>query len=310
MQRDIEERVRLIRLASWLSIVSNGVLALLKFGGGWYGSSTAVLGDGIDSLGDALFAVVALVTARLLLRPPDALHPWGYGRAEAITTKVLSMFMLFGGLQLLLYIFQNQEIQMPGLLPLYVSGISIPVKWFLAFYKGRLGRRIHSTMLLADSRNMLNDCILSGSVLLGLSLTLWTGVAVFERVLGAGVALWILYSGARIFFESSRELMDRNEDTELYHLVFEAVATVPVLSKPHRVRIRKINHLYEVILDVLAPASLSLNDAHVYVEEMESAIRDRIPEIFDIVVHLEPHDIDQDHSKDEGFGLSPEVLEL
>ena len=319
-RQQLEWRAAAIRRVSLISIGGNGSLALLKILSGLLGSSLALVGDGIDSIADTTFAIIGLFTAKLLLQPPDAIHPWGYGRVEAIATKVMSMLMIFGSLQLLLRAgralgqdfgwITGTSSGLPGVITLYASGISVPGKLLLAWYKFRLGKHIKSKMVLADARNMFNDSILSVSVLLGLGLTLWTELPVLEHLLGLGVALWVLYSGVGIFFESSRELMDRSEDTGLYHLVFEAVASIPELSRPHRLRIRKISNLYEIILDVLAPSRLRLDEAHVLVERAEAAIRERIPEIFDIVVHLEPQDIAAEHQEDEGFGISPEVLEI
>lgn len=314
---DTAKRTRLIRFVYIISILVNGGLALAKILAGVFGSSMALLGDGIDSLGDAAFASMGLYTAKLLLQPPDPMHPWGYGRIEAIATKVLGMIMIFAGGQLAITAawsiwenWQTHHYRAPQIITLYVSGISVPVKLALAGMKYRSGKRINSKMLIADARNMLNDSVLSASVLVGLSLTILSNMPVLERFLSVAIGLWILYGGGTTFFESSRELMDRNENIELYRHVFEAVTTVPTFSKPHRVRIRKINNLYEIILDVLAPPWLRLDEAHILVEQAEHAIRQHIPEIFDIVIHLEPQDIATDHSADEGFGMSPEILDM
>ena len=311
-----------IRYLSLISISSNGMLALLKMLAGLHGNSLTLIGDGLDSIADTISGVIALFTAKLLLQPPDAKHPWGYGRAEAIATKVMSMLMIFGALQLLLAAgkqldsdfgwFSDRTIhqELPSLIALYISAISVPIKLLLAFFQYRIGKKIDSKMLAVDARNMFNDSILSISVLLGLVLTLWIQSPVLEHLFGLGVALWVLYSGVQIFLESSRDLMDGCEGMGLYHLVFEAVSDVKELREPHRLRIRKIGNLYEVIFDVMAPASLRLDEAHILIERAESAIRKRIPDIFDIIVHLEPSDISTEHQEKEGFGMSPEALEM
>ncbi|MEM9423305.1 MAG: cation diffusion facilitator family transporter, partial [Spirochaetota bacterium] len=192
-QNQTQNRASIIRRTSRMSMVGNGILALLKIFAGFLGGSLALLGDGIDSIADATFDIVSLFTAKLLLQAPNARHPWGYGRAEAIATKVLSMLMIFSSLQLLLYssgkLIQNlagsegAELSLPGFITLYVSAISVPSKLFLAWYKYRMGKRIQSKLLIADARNMLNDSILSASVLLGLALTLWSGQPVLELLL-------------------------------------------------------------------------------------------------------------------------------
>ncbi len=320
-QDEQHRRARAIARAALINIAGNGSMAVLKLAGGFLGGSLALLGDGIDSLGDTIFSFAGLFTARLLLQPPDASYPWGYGRAEAILSKVLSMLMIFGSLQLLLqassrlgqdfgWLPDGQDAhELPAYFTFYISALSVPIKLLLFGHEYRLGKRIHCKMLMANARHMLSDSILSASVLLGLGLALWTRLPLLEHLLALGVGLWILWIGLRGFRESSRELMDCTGDTKLYQQVFEAVGSVPGLSRPHRVRIRKISNLCEIILDVLAPPHLRLDQAHLLTEQVESAIRQRIPHIFDIVVHLEPQDINASHEQDEGFGMCPEALE-
>ncbi|PIA16898.1 cation efflux protein [Coemansia reversa NRRL 1564] len=64
---------------------------------GVYFHSSALLADAAHSLSDILGDLVTLYTFRKSRRPPDALHPFGYGRYEALGTLVVSAFLVAAG---------------------------------------------------------------------------------------------------------------------------------------------------------------------------------------------------------------------
>ena len=130
-----DERIRVIRRASWVGIAGNGFLSALKIVSGFLFYSYALIGDGLDSLTDVITSLVTLVTARIAARPPDLEHPYGHGRAETIATKLLSFIIFFAGAQLAFSSIQRlirpAEIQLPETPAFIVIGFSIVGKIFL-----------------------------------------------------------------------------------------------------------------------------------------------------------------------------------
>ena len=110
-----------------------------------------------------------------------------------------------------------------------------------------------------------------------------------------------------IFMEMNLELMDGNHDKELYRKLFNAVRTVEGVSNPHRVRIRKIAARWDIDMDIEVDPHISLHDAHELSEQVELAVRKAIPDVYDIVVHMEPAG-HGDHHSEEQFGLSESDL--
>ena len=99
MKRNIN-RVQVIARASWIGIVGNGLLAVLKIGFGIWGHSLALIGAGIDTVTDVATSIVTLFTGRIIDKPPDEKHPYGHGRAETIATKLLAFIIFYAGTQL------------------------------------------------------------------------------------------------------------------------------------------------------------------------------------------------------------------
>ena len=63
---------------------------------------------------------------------------------------------------------ENEAREMPSQIAIYVTIISILGKLVLALYQFKVGKKVNSSMLIANARNMQNDVIISLSVLLGL----------------------------------------------------------------------------------------------------------------------------------------------
>jgi len=91
----ISSRTAVIRKASWVGIIGNAFLSVIKITAGILSGSFALLGDGIDSATDIVTSVVTLLTSKIVDRPPDEGHPYGHGRAETVATKALSFIIFF-----------------------------------------------------------------------------------------------------------------------------------------------------------------------------------------------------------------------
>ncbi len=306
MTSAVSGRGRALRRASWVGILGNGFLAAVKIAGGFAAGSLAVVGDGIDSASDILGSLITLIASRIMEEPPDREHPYGHLRAETLATKILSFLIFFAGIQLFLSagrsLLSGEPPAMPGILGVYVTGISLAGKALLAGYKFRVGRRLESSMMTADAKNMRGDVVMSGTVLAGLGLTYWLGIPWLDRALALGVGLWIMRVGIDLFRETTRELMDGVEDPGLYSRVFQAVEGVPGAERPHRSRIRRIANYLVMDLDIEVDPEITVREGHRIASEVEGEIRRRVENVYDIMIHVEPRGNVEEAEK---FGVAP-----
>ena len=282
----------LIVRASYVSVIGNGLLSAAKIVAGIVSGSFAVVSDGIDSASDVAMSVVMIVTAKIMGRKPNRKYVYGYAKAELIATKILSMLIFFAGAEMfvsaLKNLFSGQERVMPGMLAIYVTVISILCKLLLSFYQTAVGRKTGSSMLIANGINMRNDVIISLSVLAGLFFSFILKLPVLDSVTALLVSCFIVWSAIRIFMDSNTELMDGVKDVSVYQKIFDAIDKVEGIRNTHRVRSRSIGNKYMITLDVEADGNLTLDQAHELTMEAERRIRESIPEVYDIVVHIEP----------------------
>lgn len=291
--------------ASWWAILGNALLAFLKLGAGFISGSFAVIADGIDSLSDIVSSVVVLVAARIIARPPNIKFPYGYSKADTIATKVLSFMIFFAGAQLafstLRILIAGGTMETPGKLAIWVTLISIIGKLILTLLLYKTGKKVESTMLIANARNMRNDILLSLSVLASLLFTLILKEPLIDRIIALLISIFIMYEGFRIFMKTNIDLMDGIDNTEVYNHLFESVRSVKGAHNPHRVRARKIGHYYMINLDIEVDPDLPVKEAHDIAKNVENSIKSNLRNIYDVMVHVEPLG---NLEEDEKYGIT------
>lgn len=307
---DTEYRKARIKRASWAGITGNGILAVIKIGFGTLAGSAALVGAGIDTATDIVSSVVTLITANIADKPPDKEHPYGHGRAETIAARILSFIIITAGIQLLISSVTNlvhgADKNLPEVYAIYISIGAIIAKLFLFLYKMKIGKEVNSQMVIADAINMRSDIVLSASVLIGLLLTLVINLPIIDTIMAVGVAVWILKNGIGIFMESNDELMEGSSDQGLYEKVFLSLKKIDGVHNPHRVRIRKINTMFVIDLDIEVDGRLTVREGHDLAIKAEKILREDIENLYDVLVHIEPGGNYEDQ---ERYGLTEESFD-
>ncbi|MCL2320280.1 MAG: cation diffusion facilitator family transporter [Treponema sp.] len=310
MKQNIDSKARIIKIAAITALIGNALLATVKIGTGIYAGSLAVIGDGIDSSVDVLIAIMSLVVARIISRPADEGHPWGHGRAETVATTLLACLLFFAGAQLIMNsgrdIILGARRDVPSLPALIGTLVSIGGKLLLAWSQFVFGKKADSPMLKANAKNMTSDVLLSAGVLMGLGLSMFFNIGVIDSWAALLVGIWVIKTALGIFSEANLELMDGSTDRSFYELVFEAVKSVDEAGNPHRVRMRRIAGLWDIDIDIEVAPDKTVIEAHRIAYKVEAAIKRRIENVYDIMVHVEP----AGNKEKEGYGLSENNQEL
>ena len=304
MKQDIDRKAYLIKIASITTLCGNTALAALKIAIGIHAGSLAVLGDGIDSSVDVVIDIMNLVVAGIISRPADEDHPWGHGRAETVATSLLACILFFAGAQLILNsgrdIIFGVEKEVPSLPAIIVTLASIAGKILLAWWLYIFGKKANSPMLKAHAKNMKADVMLSSGVLVGLGLSTFFHIGVIDSWAALLVGIWIIKTALGIYTEANTELMDGGSDKHFYQAVFDAVKSVDEAGNPHRVRMRRIAGLWDIDIDIEVQPDKTVKEAHWIAYKVEKAIKERVENVYDIMVHVEP----EGNVEKEGYGLS------
>lgn len=301
----IGTRERKIIRASQISVGGNAFLSVLKIVVGLAAGSLAVVADGVDSASDIVTSLITLYTAHIVARPPNIKFPYGYMKADTVATKALAFIIFFAGAQLALSsagsLINQIDGEMPSSIAVYAIIISIVGKFLLAFYLRKVGKSVDSSMLIANARNMQNDVVISFTVLAGLVFTFVFEMPVIDKIAALLVSAYIMYTAFKIFLQTNREMMDGVDDKGIYQKIIQLVISIKGAHNPHRIRVRKMGHLLLVAMDIEVDGTVSLHEAHKIAVEVETQLKILIPNLYDVLVHVEPLG---NLEPDEAYGVS------
>ena len=306
------KRTRLIRTAGMIALIGNLALTIIKLLLAKVSGSLAVAGDGIDSLTDVGIALMTLIVSKVITRSSDREHPWGYGRAETTATMALSFIIFFAGSQLAVssirHLAEHSYKREVSGYAMLATLISIAGKSMLAISQYVLGKKSTSPMIQANAENMKGDIIMSAGVFIGITAAHFFHQPILDPITALLVSAWIIKNAIEIFSDMNTELMDGNTDKEMYKRMFDAVRSVKGALHPHRARIRKIAAHWDIDLDIEVDANMTVYASHEIATEVEKAVRNTIPDIYDIMIHVEPAG-SMNRDAEEQYGLTEADVE-
>jgi len=279
---------------SGIAIAINLMLAVVKIATGIVGKSYALVADGIESAADTLTSTLVLIGLRISARPPDRTHPYGHGKAESIAAVVVSFAILAAAG---LIAFQSvREISIPQRAPepytLVVLVIVIIIKELMYRKIHAVGKRIHSSSLKSDAWHHRSDAITSLAAFIGISIAVIGGEG-FETAddWAALVAcLVIAFNGGRMLLASLNEVMDAAVPESTQEMVRRIAAETDEVVYVEKCRIRKSGLGILMDIHVVVDGDIPVRKGHDIAHQVQTRLGKAMPEIRDIVVHVEPDD--------------------
>ena len=203
--------------ATWLGLVVNLVLGCAKLAGGLVGQSYALISDAVNSLGDVFTSVAVLLAFRVAQKPPDAEHPYGHTRAEAIAGSNVAILVIVSALLVgwgAIREVPRHPHEIPPVWTLAIAGANVLIKEALYQYKIRLGRRAGSSAIIANAWDHRADALSALAVLAGLAIVRLAGPSFLavDALAALFVVAIILTSATRLLWASGQELMDAQAD--------------------------------------------------------------------------------------------------
>lgn len=284
-----DHNARLLRLATYASVVTATILIMAKIGAMLLTGSVSVMASLIDSLMDAAASLINLFAVRYSLMPADEEHRFGHGKAESLAGLAQATFIAGSALFLLLHavdrLLNPQPLQDIGI-GIAVMVFAIVATLILLAIQRYVIARTGSTAIRADSLHYFTDLLTNASIIaaLALSLTGWPGM---DPLFAIGIAFYILYSAWQIGLEAFHQLMDRelpDADRERIRAIALGHAQVRGL---HDLRTYRSGQREIVQFHLELDGELSLHAAHAVTEAVTTAIRQAYPAA-DIVIRQDP----------------------
>lgn len=273
------------------SIVWNLILTFIKIVSGILGKSNAMIADGLHSASDIISSIGILVGNKIANVPNDEGHNYGHEKAETLVSFLLSILLIVVSLKIgfdaFKSLFNVNEVQIPTLLPLIVSVISIAIKEYQFRITIKVARKINSPSLKADAWHHRSDALSSVAAFIGIGGAM-IGFKILDPIASIIVALFVAKVGFDILKDSTNELMDYSIDSEQEKQIINIVEGTEGVINLGEIRTRKHGATAYVDLIICVNKDLTVYEGHEIATKLEKRIIKDMQFVKGITVHVEP----------------------
>jgi cation diffusion facilitator family transporter len=280
-------RIRMILI--WI-LVLNWLVAFAKIIYGLFSHFSSMTADGFHSLADGTSNIICLIGIHFASQPVDKDHPYGHKKYETLYSLVIAGLLFFVCFNLFkeglakLHHPAYPQIN-PGSFAVMLTTLAVNI-WVMR-YEYKKGRELKSDLLVSDSLHTKADIFTSLSVIAALVVMAFKGPAIIDPVITILISLFIAHAGFEIAKESARILCDTAvimDDRKISDVVLK----IKGVKTCHNIRTRgRIDDIH-VDMHVLVNPHMHIDDAHKISDTIEAALKEEIPGITDVVVHMEP----------------------
>lgn len=287
----INHKKRHLTRFAWLSIAAALVTMAIKFGSYLITGSVGLLSDAMESIVNLFGGIMALAMLTIAQRPPDEDHAYGHNKAEYFSSGMEGSLILIAAISI--GITAVRRLIDPT--PLHRIGVGLGVNlsasvvnFVVAMIMIRVGREEGSITLEANGRHLMTDVRTSVGVAVSVGAVALTGWQRLDPVIALVVAGNITWTGFNIVRRSVMGLMDTvlpEEEEEKVHDILDDYVGEDV--KYHALRTRRAGSRRFVSFHVLVPGSWSIQRGHHLLENIETEIRNLLPNVT-VTTHIEP----------------------
>ncbi len=277
------------KLSGITGIIINLVLFAVKITAGTLAGSISITADAVNNLSDSGSSIVTLISFKISGKPADAKHPYGHARMEYVSGLIVSIIVMFLGLQLILSsvgkIIEPQAGRFSWLVVIILI-ISIFLKLWLCLFYRRLGRMIGSDAIKAAAVDSRNDIIATAAVLTATVISRLTSFNM-DGYMGAAVALFIVISGIQLIFDTVSPLLGTAPSKEMVDSIYKKILSYEGISGLHDLTVHNYGvarYFASVHCEVSADQDIMVS--HDIIDNIE---RDFLKDLdIHLVIHLDP----------------------
>jgi cation diffusion facilitator family transporter len=277
---------------TWVGAGANAALAAVKFVLGILGRSQALIADAVHSLSDLGTDAVVLLSIRAGRKAPDQDHHFGHARIETVSSAVVGIALLAVAAYLAISagtsIYHRADYH-PNWLAVIGAAVSIIVKEVLYHYTVRVGRRIKSSVVVANAWHHRSDALSSVAVLIGVAAAQinpeWY---ILDSYAALVVALLIAGVGARILWRAVKEVTDTAPPAKVLENMRACARKVNGVIDEHDLKVRSSGGIYHLHIHITVKGDLNVREGHAIAKEVEKCLLSDIENVGEVIVHVDP----------------------
>jgi len=291
MGTETQEHYRHIRRILVWVLILNWAVALAKIIYGLFSRCTSMTADGFHSLADGASNIICLVGIHFACQPKDSDHPYGHKKYETFFSLGIAALLFIVSFNLIrqgLVRLYNPIIPQIDIRSFIVMVVTMAINFWVMNYEHKKGEMLHSDILVSDAMHTKADIFTSLSVIIAL-VVIKLGYPILDPIATLFISLFIAAAGFNIIKQSSRVLCDTAPIMDVKRIT-NIVLSIQGVKTCHKVRTRGRPDDIHVDLHVQVNPDMHVDKAHKISYTIEEAIRKGIPEVTDVVVHIEPQE--------------------
>lgn len=283
-------RFKSTKIASMLGIIGNLFLLIIKGIVASLSGSQAMVADAFNSAGDIFSSLMTYVGNRISCKKADDDHNLGHGKAEYIYSMLISISMLLMATFVLKdsikSLFYGSKYTFSIWL-IVVCIVTIIVKFSLFLYTNTLYKKHNNLLILANSKDHLNDTIITSLNLISCVLSSYN-IFFLDGIVGGIISIWIMYTAIKLFIESYNVLMDKSISIETKNKVLDIIKEEKQVKKVIHFNSTPVGYKYQISFTIYVDGNMSTFDSHEIANNLEEKIVDKVEEIYLVVIHVNP----------------------
>jgi len=276
--------------AAGIAVFVSLLLALLKGAIGSLTGSVALLSDALHSGADLIVMLASWFGLKIAQRKPDEKFPYGYYKAESLTTLFISFFIIYAASELLIQGYNRLFVMAKILNPLLAMSaalISVFVSFVISKYLSKIGKTINSQLLLTDSRERMTDAFSSMVVFVAILMSSYQ-IPYVEGVVAILISFLILKIGLTSVRDSVYALMDVSPSEEIENKVKRILKTIKGVESFTELKLRKSGPFVFGEVNIKIKKFVDVARAHEVAENIEESVKKKVREVDSFTVHIEP----------------------
>lgn len=287
---DNDEKYRIGKKVSKISIILNIFLSFVKILLGLIGTSSAMVADGIHSLSDVLSSFIVIIGLKMSKKPDDEDHPYGHEKMEPVMTKMLAVILFitavmlgYEGIKNIIY----KEFVLPERITLYGAVISIVLKEWMYRFTVKAGKRINSSSLIADAWHHRSDAFSSICTFIGI-VGARDGLLILDPIASIIICVFIGKVAVSIYLKAVKQLVDHAASKEVIKSIEREIMKINGVIKIDELKTRiHADRLY-VDVEISVKSDLLLVESHDIAENVHETIENSNDMIKHCMVHVNP----------------------
>ena len=256
-----------------------------------------MVADGIHSLSDLLSDAVVLVFTHISSKGKDRDHSFGHGKFETLATLIVSIILFTVGIGILRSgvndiadVLTGSEIPVPGSIALIAAAVSIAAKEILYHATVRVGKRVESTVVIANAWHHRSDALSSIGALVGIGGAILLGDkwVILDPIASCCISVAVMAVALRMAIPSLAELLETSLPEEIEQEIIATASAVKGVNDVHELKTRRNGVSFIIDAHIVVNPDISIVEAHDIATDVEEALRLRYGYQTQMSIHVEP----------------------